>query len=296
MSPWDDINAAIERTTGSPPVGARPRQLIAGGSINRAVSIGEGDTRYFVKLNDAAGSLGMFEAEAAGLRLLAQPGVLRVPRPICLGMSGTTAYLVLEYIELGRSGAAGDERLGAGLAAIHRVTRPCFGWDRDNTIGSTPQINRQTDDWVTFYRDHRLGFQLDLAERNGYAGSLTEAGRRLLEKLPTLCAGHRPLASLLHGDLWGGNAAFDCDGMPVIYDPAVYFGDRETDLAMTELFGGFGAPFYRAYQTAWPLDVGYELRRDLYQLYHVLNHLNLFGAGYASNARRIIDRLLAAVR
>lgn len=296
MSPWDDINAAIEQTTGSPPVGARPPQSIAGGSINRAVSIGEGDTRYFVKLNDAPGSLGMFEAEAAGLRLLAQPGVLRVPQPICLGMSGTTAYLVLEYIELGRGGTTGDERLGAGLAAIHRVTRPWFGWDRDNTIGSTPQINRQTEDWVSFYRNHRLGFQLDLAERNGYAGSLTEAGSRLLEKLPALCAGHHPLASLLHGDLWGGNAAFDCEGLPVIYDPAVYFGDRETDLAMTELFGGFGAPFYRAYQTAWPLDVGYELRRDLYQLYHVLNHLNLFGAGYASRARRLIDRLLAAVR
>lgn len=295
MSLWDDINAAIEQTTGSPVRGARRPRSIASGGINRTASIGTSDTRYFVKLNDAPGSREMFEAEAAGLRLLAQPGALRVPQPICLGTSGTTAYLVLEHIAFGRGGAAGDERLGAGLAAIHRVTRSCFGWDRDNTIGSTPQINRQTDDWITFYRDQRLAFQLALAERNGHAGPLTEAGHRLLEKLPAICAGHHPLASLLHGDLWGGNAAFDCDGVPVIYDPAVYFGDRETDLAMTELFGGFGAPFYRAYQAAWPLDAGYELRRDLYQLYHVLNHLNLFGTSYAGSARRLIDRLLAAV-
>lgn len=295
MSLWEDINAAIERTTGSS-AGAHPPRSIAGGSINRAVSIGEGDRRYFVKLNEAPGSLEMFEAEAAGLQLLAQPGALRVPRPICFGLSGTSAYLVLEHIAFGRGGAAGEERLGAGLAAIHRVTRSCFGWDRDNTIGSTPQINRPTDDWVTFYRDYRLGFQLELATRNGYAGPLTETGSRLLEQLPAICADHSPVASLLHGDLWGGNAAFDCDGAPVIYDPAVYFGDRETDLAMTELFGGFGASFYRAYQAVWPLDAGYELRRDLYQLYHVLNHLNLFGASYARGAQQLIDRLLAAVR
>ncbi|HET8701301.1 MAG TPA: fructosamine kinase family protein [Nitrococcus sp.] len=294
MSLWDDIGAAVERTTGLPLAARLPRS-ISGGSINRAMSVGEGDRRYFVKLNEAPGSLAMFEAETAGLRLLAQPGVLRVPRPICLGMSGAVAYLVLEHITFGRGGAAGDERLGTGLAAIHQVTGPHFGWDRDNTIGSTPQVNQPTDDWVTFYRDHRLSFQLELAERNGYSGSLTETGARLLERLPALCAGHHPVASLLHGDLWGGNAAFDRDGAPVIYDPAVYFGDRETDLAMTELFGGFGVRFYRAYQAAWPLDEGYELRRDLYQLYHVLNHLNLFGAGYARNAQRLIDRLLVAV-
>lgn len=293
MSLWEDINAAIERATGSP-VRADPPRSIAGGSISRTATIGTGTARYFVKLNDASASLAMFEAEAAGLKLLAQPGALRVPQPICFGTSGATAYLVLEHIELGRGrGAAGDERLGAGLAAIHQMTRSHFGWDRDNTIGSTPQINRSTDDWVAFYRDHRLGFQLELAERNGYAGALTKAGWRLLEKLPVICAGHHPAASLLHGDLWGGNAAFDRDGVPVLYDPAVYFGDRETDLAMTELFGGFSAEFYRAYQTAWPLAEGYERRRDLYQLYHVLNHLNLFGGGYASSARRLIDRLLA---
>ncbi|MDN5871282.1 MAG: fructosamine kinase family protein [Nitrococcus sp.] len=295
MSLWGDIYAAIERATGSP-VRGRPPRSIVGGGINRTAAIGEGGARYFVKLNDAPGSLQMFEAEAEGLRLLAQPRALRIPQPISCGSSGTTAYLALEHIALGRGGAAGDARLGEGLAAIHGVTRPRFGWDRDNTIGSTPQINRQSDDWVSFFRDQRLGFQLELAERNGHGGVLTQAGFRVLEAVPLLCADHRPAASLLHGDLWGGNAAVDCDGAPVVYDPAVYFGDRETDLAMTELFGGFGAPFYEAYKAAWPLDAGYALRRDLYQLYHVLNHLNLFGAGYAGSAQRLIDRLLAAVR
>lgn len=295
MSLQNDISAAIERATGSVVSGDSP-WLIAGGSINRTATIGAGEVRYFVKLNDAPASLEMFEAEAAGLRLLAQPGALRVPQPICSGTSGAIAYLVLEYIEFGHGGARGGAALGAGLASIHRMTRARFGWNRDNTIGSTPQVNRPTDEWVTFYRDHRLGFQLELAERNGYRGPLTKAGFRLLEKLPLVCADHHPVASLLHGDLWSGNAAFDRDGAPVIYDPAVYFGDRETDLAMTELFGGFDTSFYRAYQAAWPLAAGYELRRDLYQLYHVLNHLNLFGAGYAGQARRLIDRLLAAVR
>lgn len=295
MSPWDDINAAIERATGSP-VRAGAEGSITGGGISRTAVLGDGKARYFVKLNDAPASLQMYEAEAAGLRLLAQPGALRVPMPICCGTSGATAYLVLEHIDFARAGKGGEERLGAGLAAIHRMSRPRFGWERDNTIGSTPQINQPSDDWATFYGEHRLGFQLALAERNGRGGALTQTGYRLLEALPALFADHRPVASLLHGDLWGGNAAFDAQGAPVIYDPAVYFGDRETDLAMTELFGGFGASFYRAYQAAWPLDPGYELRRDLYQLYHVLNHLNLFGAGYAGHARRLIDRLLAAVR
>lgn len=295
MSLWDEIGTAIEQATGLAMPCRAPRPL-AGGSINRCVCIGEGDQRYFVKLNDASASQQMFEAEAAGLRLLAEPGALRVPQPICFGSSGATAYLVLEFIEFGHGGGDGDERLGAGLAAIHRVTRARFGWDRDNTIGSTPQVNLQADDWLAFYRDHRLGYQLDLAENKGHGGPLTERGRDLLEKLPVFFADHRPDASLLHGDLWGGNAAFDRDGAPVIFDPAVYFGDRETDIAMAELFGGFSARFHRAYQAAWPLDTGYELRRDLYQLYHVLNHLNLFGSAYADSARRLIDRLLAVSR
>jgi fructosamine-3-kinase len=175
---------------------------------------------------------------------------------------------------------------------MHRKAWGQFGWHRDNTIGSTPQTNTPARNWVDFWRRNRLGFQLALAHRNGYGGRLQDRGRRLLERFPTLLD-HAPQSSLLHGDLWGGNMSFDRGGNPVIYDPAVYYGDRETDLAMTELFGGFGGDFYAAYEEAWPLAPGYPTRKLLYNLYHILNHLNLFGSGYLGQAQGMIERLLA---
>jgi fructosamine-3-kinase len=186
--------------------------------------------------------------------------------------------------------------MGRALAAMHRTTDQRFGWRRDNFIGATPQSNRGNDDWTGFWRDARLVPQLALAGRNGLGSRLIDAGERLANMLPRLLAGHAPQASLLHGDLWSGNAAFLADGSPVLFDPAVYFGDREADLAMTELFGGFPRSFYASYSEAWPLDPGYELRRDLYNLYHVLNHANLFGGGYAAQAAALIGRLLAEAR
>ena len=152
-----------------------------------------------------------------------------------------------------------------------------------------------TSDWIEFFAQYRLGFQLDLAERSGYGGRWLEQGRRLCSRLADFFDGYRPRPSLLHGDLWGGNWAADAAGEPVIFDPASYFGDREADLAMTQLFGGFGRAFYDAYTSAWPLDPGAGTRRDLYNLYHVLNHLNLFGGGYRAQAERMIGRLLAAL-
>jgi fructosamine-3-kinase len=156
-------------------------------------------------------------------------------------------------------------------------------------------VNTWCDDWLTFFREHRLRFQLELAERNGYGGRLQDAGSRLLPRLDALLGEHRPAPSLLHGDLWGGNAGADPGGAPVIFDPAVYYGDREADLAMTRLFGGFSREFYTAYEKEWPLPAGASARVDLYNLYHVLNHLNLFGTGYLGQAQAIIDRLLARV-
>ena len=178
---------------------------------------------------------------------------------------------------------------------MHRTTRAEFGWVRDNTIGATPQPNTPDPDWVRFWARQRLGFQLALAARNGHGGALQRLGETLLGRLPDLLD-HAPAPSLLHGDLWGGNLGYMRDGEPVIYDPAVYYGDREADLAMTELFGGFGGDFYAAYREAWPLDPGYASRRDLYNLYHVLNHLNLFGGGYLGQALNLLGRLLAQVR
>lgn len=163
---------------------------------------------------------------------------------------------------------------------MHAHTGNYFGWNRDNTIGSTPQPNTPTQEWIDFWRDRRLGFQLELAARNGLPGECERQGRALLGRLERYFDGYRPEPSLLHGDLWGGNWGTTPDGVPYIYDPAVYFGDREADLAMTRLFGGFGESFYEGYQAAWPLPPGWERRVPLYKLYHLLNHFNLFGTGY----------------
>ena len=184
-----------------------------------------------------------------------------------------------KWIDFGGRTALAERRLGAGLARQHRATADQFGWHRHNTIGATPQRNTQTADWIEFLRRERLGFQLDLAARRGLPGELLARGRRLLAGLEAFFPGHRPGPSLLHGDLWSGNWGADADGSPYIFDPAVYHGDREADLAMTRLFGGFGRGFYTAYEEAWPLPRGWERRVDLYNLYHLLNHFNLFRGG-----------------
>jgi protein-ribulosamine 3-kinase len=237
----------------------------------------------------------MLDAEASGLRELAAANAVRVPAVIGVGHSGSHAFLALEWLERGASKARSGAILGERLAAQHRSTARQFGWHRDNTIGLTPQHNRRADDWTTFFIEQRLRFQLTLAETSGF-GALLALGERLLEATPLLLAGHRPRPSLLHGDLWGGNWFASAQGEPVIFDPAVYHGDREADLAMTRLFGGFDADFYGAYEQAWPLESGHEVRRELYNLYHVLNHANLFGEGYAQQAAGMIQRLLAEAR
>lgn len=267
-----------------------------GGGISRAWRFEGGTKSYFVKLNRAA-SAGMFAAEAEGLREVADAGEIRVPRPLCHGVEGESSFLVCEWLNLRPPGAGSAAELGRQLAAMHRHTQPEHGWRRDNTIGSTPQRNTAMSDWCAFWREQRLGFQLGLAARNGFSATLLNKGERLMAALESLLAGHAPAASLLHGDLWGGNRGEDECGSPVLFDPAVYYGDRETDLAMTALFGGFPEAFYAAYRESWPLDEGYAMRRTLYNLYHVLNHANLFdtgpGGGYAAQATDMMDRLLA---
>ncbi|MFO1352463.1 MAG: fructosamine kinase family protein [Gammaproteobacteria bacterium] len=265
-----------------------------GGCINETYRLIGARREYFVKLN-SAGRLEMFAAEAEGLEELGASATVRVPRPLCWGAVAEKAYLVMEYVALRRADAAAMEALGRQLAALHRVEQPYFGWRHANTIGATAQVNTPTDDWITFWRTQRLGLQLDLAVRNGY-GTLQRQGDKLLAELDDFFRGYRPKPALLHGDLWGGNVAADEQGWPVIFDPAVYYGDREADIAMTELFGGFPARFYAAYREAYPLDPGYSLRRDLYNLYHILNHLNLFGAAYRGEAEHTLAKLTAAYR
>jgi fructosamine-3-kinase len=235
------------------------------------------------------------EAEADGLARLAQAGAIRVPRVLGQGATEAEAFLEIEWLELLPADGASDAHMGQALARLHARTGKTFGLERDNAIGATPQPNAQTDNWVLFWRERRLGFQLDLAAKSGHGSRLQDRGRRLLEAVPAFFKDYRPEPSLLHGDLWGGNRAMLADGTPVVYDPAVYYGDREAELAMTRLFGGFGPRFYAAYDEAWPPDGGRAARRDLYNLYHVLNHLNLFGGEYRAQAESMIDRLLAAL-
>jgi protein-ribulosamine 3-kinase len=289
MALWQAIAGTISDTTGEP-FTVCGQHSVGGGCINSAWRINDGGRRYFVKLNRAEG-LEMFEAEADGLREIQAANAIKVPAPLATGVAEGQAFIVMEDLALG--GVGSGARLGRELAAMHRATQPQFGWYRDNTIGSTPQYNSQSNDWIAFWREQRLGAQLAMAASRGGGAALQRKGERLLAELPALFDGHRPSASLLHGDLWSGNYAFCSDGTPVLFDPAVYYGDREADIAMTELFGGFGRDFYDAYNEAWPLDAGYRVRKTLYNLYHILNHYNLFGGGYAGQAESMIGRLLA---
>lgn len=293
MPDWSSITDRIREATGKA-LNLTRVEPAAGGCINAAAVLHFGAQRYFVKYNNRSRT-DMFSAEAEGLTVLAHARAIRVPAPVSWGVERETAYLVLEYLQMGISTEASQEALGRQLAALHRVTQPRFGWHRDNTIGSTPQSNTLSTKWVEFFRDRRLGAQLRLAAEKGYH-RLSHKGERLLERLEVFFLEHAPAASLLHGDLWSGNAGTTADGEVVVFDPAVYYGDRETDLAMTELFGGFSKSFYAAYMDAWPLAPGYEVRRTLYNLYHILNHLNLFGGGYLAQGERMIEQLLAEVR
>ena len=269
---------------------------ISGGCIHTALALeGEDGRRCFTKTNDATHAENL-AAEADGLAALAAAG-MRVPVVVTHGVADGTAFLVLEYLAL-RDGAPGDyHELGRRLARMHTTALgDRFGWDRANFIGTTPQQNDRSDDWIGFWDRERLAPQLALAAKRGFGGSLQSLGERLRSALPELLAGRAPKPSLLHGDLWSGNAAFLESGDPVVFDPAVYYGDSEADLAMTELFGGFPRNFYAGYGEIAPIDAGYPVRRDLYNLYHVLNHANLFGGGYTQQAVRTMERLLAATR
>jgi len=292
MSIWREIETQLQSRLGERLTVSDPVQ-VGGGSINEAYRLKSDGQSFFVKLNSAA-RLDMFEAEAEGLQALHQADALHIPEPLVWGVCGSKAFLAMEYLDVGGSGSAAQ--LGEALAAMHRCTGEQFGWHRDNTIGSTPQSNTPDKSWLHFWSEQRLGIQLNLAFEAGAARALEERGGRLIEWLPAFMDGREPEPSLLHGDLWSGNYAFTQQGEPTIFDPAVYYGDREADIAMTELFGGFGTDFYAAYNNAWPLDSGYALRKTFYNLYHILNHYNMFGGGYLSQAQNMIDRLLSEVR
>jgi len=294
MHAWHEISTQISAATNSH-FKIKKTNTISGGCINQAYCIADGVRRYFVKIN-TTGSLSMFEAEAAALMEIHQSHTLRVPLPVCYGQNDYYAWLVLEYLDMSNSTRGNASDLGIQLAAMHRIASKQFGWIRNNAIGQTPQINIASSDWINFWRTHRLGYQLDLARANGFNGKLQNLGEQLLIDLDKFFSGVSPSPSLLHGDLWNGNYSYDEMGNPVLFDPAVYYGDRETDIAMTELFGGFPVNFYSAYRHDYPLDSGYNIRKVIYNLYHILNHLNLFGSSYRHQAEQMMNMLLAEIR
>lgn len=264
---------------------------VGGGSINQAWKVNDQQQRtWFVKQNHKH-LLSMFEAEYNGLQEIANSHTIRAPNPLCTGTTQQHAFLVMEYIPFHGTPAA--EHLGKKLAAMHHTTQSSFGWTQDNTIGSTPQHNPLYSDWVSFWRYERLEYQLKLAQKKGLPSYTFTKGMQLASELDCFFSTYTPRASLLHGDLWSGNYSADQHGQPVIYDPAVYYGDHETDLAMMELFGAPSQHFFNVYDEHFTIDDGYKTRKTLYNLYHILNHFNLFGSSYASQAQRMIEQLLA---
>jgi len=263
----------------------------SGGDVSRAgrVTDKKGGDWFLKRLPTAHGRV--LQAEAAGLEELASAAVLRVPVVKGCGLAGTDSWLLLEYLPLA-SAVQADALLGTGLARLHRVTSPAFGWRCDNFIGLSEQPNCPGENWPEFFAIQRIGTQLRLAADNGAPAAFVADAEALQRRIGDWFVDYRPEASLLHGDLWSGNRGALPDGQPVIFDPAVYYGDRETDLAMTRLFGGFSAGFYTAYEDTWPLDCGAGRRELLYNLYHVMNHFNLFGAGYLEQAQSMLATLL----
>ncbi len=270
---------------------------IPGGSAWQTLSIDNARTgtpsRIFAKVGEPE-HMRIFAAEQDGLqRLHAASDSLHIPAVIARETIGEQAVLLLEWIDLHPLTPTSAAAMGEGFVALHRTTGEKFGLEVDNFIGATPQANKPDADWVTFWQHQRLVPQLQLAAKHRYPSKMISRGERLAADCAAFFSNYRPAASLLHGDLWSGNVAADEDGRPVVFDPAVYYGDREADIAMTEFFGRFPAEFYTAYNNLWRLDDGYLVRKNFYNLYHVLNHANLFSGDYVLQSEKMIERLLA---
>ena len=262
-----------------------------GGCVNQGGRLKTCAENYFLKWNDEKRFPRMFEAESKGLQLLRQQDVIRIPNVIRNGTSGTYQFLLLEYIDQKSRSKNYWQALGERLATLHQRTSTQFGLEHDNYIGSLRQYNEQSPSWIHFFIEQRLSVQLKLAVDNGLApGHWRQGFERLYSRLASILPQEKP--SLLHGDLWSGNLITDEKGDPCLIDPAVYYGNREADLAMTKLFGGFERDFYTAYQATFPLQPGYHERVDIYNLYPLLVHVNLFGGSYVHSVEGILRTFL----
>jgi protein-ribulosamine 3-kinase len=285
----DELNRFIE-----PLYGAKVESSFAtsGGSINQTsvLKLTNGQQVFFKQNSNPPTDF--FLAETRGLKLLSQAkNGPRIPKPIAVQSGSRPTFLLLEYIESSTEDENFAERLALSLAELHRMSQEHYGLDHDNYIGSTPQKNTLEKDGIVFFREHRIDFQRQLARRSGLLPVAID------KKLDSLCdslgkflniSGEKP--ALIHGDLWSGNYFPDSEGKPCIFDPAVYYGLREADLAMTELFGRLPQKFYDVYQEVFPMNPGYEKRKDLFNLYHLLNHLNIFGSSYLSSVQQVVKR------
>ena len=274
------VAASIAAQLGVPLGGITP----AGNGFTRNWRARAGDEPVFIKL---AADTDRLAAEADGLVALADCRELVIPRVLARGEAAGASFLVMTWLPL--AGGGDPARLGAAIAALHAIHGPSYGWRRDNYLGATPQANGQENDWASFFAHRRLAPQLSMAAGRGFA-AVAGPGRHLLAALPDLMAGHQPPAALLHGDLWHGNTG-SVGGRPAVFDPAVHYGDPECDLAMAALFGGFAPAFFATHATVHPPLPGWQRRRRLYQLYHLLNHLNLFGSGYLGSVLEILEEL-----
>ena len=281
---WKEIANAISEAKGITFEILKANQ-IAGGCINEAYHIKNNNQSYFVKLNHK-NRIDMLAAEADGLREITATNTIKAPSPVCLGTINQKAYLVLDYIR--STNGKSQMQLGENLAKLHSIHQNKFGWHRNNNIGLTKQLNPFTENWAEFFRKYRLEFQINLAKANGFHFQGTEL---LLNKFDDFFCDYKPKPSLLHGDLWSGNFAFDDLGIPFVFDPSNYYGDREAEFGLTEMFGGFSAEFWNGYESIYPLDQGFSIRKGIYRLYHTLNHLNLFGSQYAFKTQELIKKL-----
>lgn len=264
---------------------------LSGGDINRAFRVQTSNGSFFLKYNDADRFPRMFEAEALGLKLLKKSGAPRVPVVIAHGESGKHSWLLLEYIDQGSYGKNFWDDFGFALAQLHKNSNESFGLDHDNYIGSLPQSNKNHQTWPEFFVEERLGKQLEMARKKGFVdNTLMRSFEGLFQAIPSIFPPEPP--ALVHGDLWSGNYMSDSNGNPCIIDPAVYYGFREMDIAMSKLFGGFASRFYEAYHEAFPMAPGWQQRLDICNIYPLLVHVNLFGGGYLGSVKGIVGRFL----
>ncbi len=268
----------------------REKTKLSGGDISESYMISDGEQRYFVKVNSRA-FLANFEVEAENLKALRETRTVFVPEFVDIGHSKHNSFLILNYLSTKRlESSDASFRFGQQLAELHSWgEQKEFGFDQDNYIGSTIQPNQWNRKWSRFFADQRIGWQLQLIKEKGVTLVDIPEFTNLIQDL---LSHHQPRPSLLHGDLWHGNVANSAFG-PICYDPSCYWGDRECDIAMTELFGGFHEEFYRGYESLSPLSSGYDERKHIYNLYHILNHYNLFGGHYLDDAQMLIERIQA---